>query len=293
MDNGPLGSCLGIAGPIGDRCKATITNYEEDDRDIHVDDLSTFAFPPDATIFVNDLEGTCAGILALNEVDQLGHFYSPLWNPVGEIPKILPSKHCLVLAMGTGLGTGLILTDFSRKSHHIFPMEAGHILVNEVGVGHENHGRERELVQYIGNMLYHDNHSIEFEDICSGRGIGYVYKWLTGGTEMETGEIIKKAQEEGDENALLAIKYVYRYLIRNAQTLCVLSQAKSIFLSGDNQVKNMNFVTDLKDDLHHEFLDHPKRHWLETVDVWTQHQDANFNIFGVLFLARKYGRQSH
>jgi len=285
MDHSPIGTCLGIAGPIGDRTRATITNYEEDDRDIQAGELSAFCFPPEKTFFVNDLEGTCAGILALNEEDQLGQFYQPLWNPVGETPKIL-RNNCLVLAMGTGLGTGIIVTDFSRNGHHIFPIEAGHILVTEVGFHHECYSKEREMIQFIGHKLYEDSHSIEFEDICSGRGIGYVNEWLTGET-VETGEIIKKAKQN-DEKSLEVVSIVYRYLIRNAQTLCVMSQAKSVYLSGDNQVTNMNFVLALKDMLHNEFLNHPKREWLEHVDVWTQSECANFNIFGVLYLAKKY-----
>jgi len=275
---------LAIAGPIGDRCRATITNYEEDDRDIHVDDLSEFCFPRDRTFFVNDLEGTCAGILALN--DHLEDFYQPLWNPVSESPKIVTTKHVLVLAMGTGLGTGLIVKDFSRTSHHIFPIEAGHILVTELGSGNENYTKERGLIEFVGNKIYKNNHSIEFEDICSGRGIGYVYEWLTGET-VDTGSIVKKAREK-DEKALECISHVYRYLIRNAQTLCVMSQAKAVYLSGDNQVTNLEFVTQLRDVLHNEFLNHPKREWLESVDVWTQTESANFNIFGALYLARKY-----
>jgi len=269
---------------------ATITNYEQGDRDIHVNDLNPHGFPPDATLFVNDLEGTCAGILALNETDQLGSFYTPLWVSEGGVPKILTTKPSLVLAMGTGLGTALIVTDFTKQSHHIFPMEAGHILITELGVGNVDYEKEREMIKFIGGILYQDSFTIEFEDVCSGRGIGYVYRWLTG-EEVSTGDIVEKA-ENGDEMAKSAIGYVYRFLIRNAQNACIFSQAKNVFLSGDNQVKNYQFVEPIKDMLHQEFLNHPKGQWLESVDMWAQTTEANFNIFGALFLSRKYNNQS-
>jgi len=170
-------------------------------------------------------------------------------------------------------------------SHNIFPIEAGHILVTELGSGNEFHTKERDLVEFVGKKIYKNYHSIEFEDICSGRGISHVYEWLTGEVE-ETSNIIKKAKEK-DEKALECISYVYRFLLRNAQSLCVMGQAKAVYLSGDNQVKNQEFVFQLKEVLHHEFLNHPKREWLESVDVWTQTENADFGIFGALYLAKK------
>jgi len=158
--------------------------------------------------------------------------------------------------------------------------------VTELGSGNQNHTKERGLVEFVGNKIYKNNHSVEYEDLCSGRGIAHVYEWLTGDV-VETSSIIQKAKEN-DEKALECLSYVYRFLIRDAQTLCVMSQAKAVYLSGDNQVTNLEFVTQLKDVLHTEFLNHPKREWLESVDVWTQTESANFNIFGALFLAKKY-----
>jgi len=286
LKNPPLGSCLAIAGPIIERHSVQITNYEHDDRDIKASDLNPFGFPPQRTLFINDLEGTCAGILSLNELGTLEEYYISLWNPTNPNPAIDPSKSSLVLAMGTGLGTALITTDFSRKSHNILPMEAGHIFITELGSANQHYAKEREMIEFVSNMLYKNEHSIEFEDICSGRGIGYVYKWLTG-EDKEAGEIVQKAEEK-DANALATIAYVYRFLIRDAQNLCIFSQAKSVFLSGDNQVRNLQFVLDIKDLLGEEFLNHVKREWLTSVDVWTQHKDANFNMFGALYLARKH-----
>jgi len=281
---------VGIAGPIVDRTRVTITNYDPNDRDIQMSELDPFAFPPAHSIFINDLEGTCGGIQALNEKDKLCKYYTSLWNPTSPNPVIPGHKSSLVLAMGTGLGTALIVTDFTRKSHYILPMEAGHIYVTPLGNGHEHHNRDNELVAFVSEMLYQNQHSIEFEDICSGRGISYVYKWLTG-ESLETSAIVRKAHSENDEKSLLSLKYVYRTLMRDAQNLCVLSQAKSVFLSGDNQVSNLRFVESVKEDLRAEFLNHVKREWLEEIDVWTQTEEANFNLFGAFYLIKKFLNQ--
>lgn len=287
MKYSPIGTCLGIAGPIHVRTKATITNYLPEDRDIDVSELNSFAFPPDATIFINDLEAACGGIMALNEVNKLQHYYVPLWNPSSNVAVIPPKKTSLVLAMGTGLGTALIVTDFERKSHYILPMEAGHIYVTELGKSHPHGAKDKELVEFVSDLLYKQDHTIEFEDLCSGRGIGYIYKFLTNET-METDQIARKAFNDKDEKALEALRYVYRFLLRDAQNLCVMSQSKSIFLAGDNQVQNHDFVVSIKDILREEFLNHVKRAWLEDVDVWTQNVSANFNLYGAFFLVKKF-----
>jgi len=291
MKNSPIGSSLAIAGPILVRTRADITNYIPTDRLITVEELDAFAFPPDRTVFINDLEGTCGGILALNDANALGDYYQPLWNPTNELPSLPIEKTSLVLAMGTGLGTAMIVTDFFRKTHHIIPMEAGHIFITELGTSAEHYSRESEMIRYISNKLYGNQHTIEFEDICSGRGIGYVYEFLTGESKR-AGEIADLANS-GNENAKLSITYVYRYLIRNAQNLSIFSQAKNIFLSGDNQVHNMPIVMNIKDQLHAEFLNHIKQGWLTDVNVWTQSVEANLNLFGTFYLAKRCFQHIH
>jgi len=287
MVTSPVGTCIGIAGPIHDRTKATITNYVPEDRDIDINLLESPLFPHHATIFINDLEACCGGIMALNQDNKLNKYFLPLWNPSSNVAVIPPKKTSLVLAMGTGLGTALIVTDFERKSHYILPMEAGHIYVTELGKSHHHSAKDKELVEFVSHLLYKNDHTIEFEDLCSGRGVGYIYKYLTN-EDLETGEIAKKAFHDKDEKALDAFRFVYRFLLRDAQNLCVLSQSKSVFLAGDNQVQNNDFVMSIKDILRQEFVNHVKASWLEDVDVWSQSVSANFNLYGAFHLVKKF-----
>ncbi len=53
-----------------------------------------------------------------------------------------------------------------------------------------------------------------------------------------TFQVVKKA--ETDAIAKKAVLLHYKYLMRNAQTLCVGLQAKGVFLAGDNQVPPKN-----------------------------------------------------
>jgi hypothetical protein len=48
-----------------------------------------------------------------------------------------------------------------------------------------------------------------------------------------------------DANALKAMGIHYKFLMRVAQTLCVITQAKGVLLAGDNQVRLLIFQTTL------------------------------------------------
>ena len=108
----------------------------------------------------------------------------------------------------------------------------------------QSHGEAAELEQglfdYLSKRLYESKHTIEYEDIVSGRGLVYCYEYLLstgakGEKDLDAGQVAKAALKD-DETAKKALAWHYEYLMRNTRSLCVSTQAKGVLLCGDNQV---------------------------------------------------------
>lgn len=87
-------------------------------------------------------------------------------------------KHLVdaVLAMGTGLGTGLIVGSAGGK-FNVIPLEAGHVHIATPGVNSEHFKEERERIEFLSQKIYGGAYPIEYEDICSGRGLEFCYEF--------------------------------------------------------------------------------------------------------------------
>jgi len=289
----PYAACVDIAGPVTDQGRSVeITNYggTSEERTITTSDLPASLFPTGRTLFINDLESCCYGILGLEEQNKLGEFFEPLWSVGGTETDIkLAPVHHAVLAAGTGLGVGLLLKLGNRR-FQVYPIEFGHALIPPLGVANARREVDLGLLNYLSERLYGGKFPAEYEDIVSGRGIGYVYDFLAkdvkGARSGLTTAEIGAAAIEGDEYAKKALEIHYRVLMRTAQNIATAMNVKGIFLAGDNQVANSALVKSFENDLHEEFLNHPKRHWIERTPVYTQITSFNINLYGTLYVAR-------
>jgi glucokinase len=298
----PQAAVLAVAGPVTDNgTKVTVTNYEgsEAERTLTTSHISPDIFPPKASRFINDLESTCYGINSLNQQGRLCDFFQPLWE--NEATKQQADKfallpfHYVVLAMGTGLGTALLQQAPSTVSKHtVLPLEAGHALVNELGSTSNESKEDRDVIAFISQKLYGSKTTIEFEDICSGRGLVNVYEWTVKDTPdaakgLKAQDVVARATASPpDANALKAMGIHYKFLMRVAQTLCVITQAKGVLLAGDNQVNNLSFVSSYSDHLKQEFLNHVKVAWLNPVSIYTQKASFSFNLAGAVNAAQTF-----
>lgn len=81
--------------------------------------------------------------------------------------------------MGTGLGCGAILYNPVSERHHVVEMEAGHCLIPYVGENAYPTAKDDiERLKYLGKKIYErEGHPVEFEDICSGRGLKACYDY--------------------------------------------------------------------------------------------------------------------
>jgi glucokinase len=81
-----------------------------------------------------------------------------------------------VCAMGTGLGTGVIRYN-PKDGFSVLTLEGGHCKATFPGRKAENRETDMKRLEYLSQVLYQSKHSIEFEDICSGRGLQSCYEF--------------------------------------------------------------------------------------------------------------------
>jgi len=295
----PNAACMAIAGPITDfGTVAEVTNYEgatADERTFRVKELSPSTFPHGTTRFVNDLESCCYGVLALDNQKILGDYFTPVWKVDGDnTVHLKPVVHHAVLAAGTGFGVGLLVK--LGPEFQVYPIEYGHAILPPLGIDHPNKELDERLANYLSHKLYGGKFAPEYEDVVSGRGIAWVYEFLVQGKSdcpsgLSAAEIVFAATNDPpNKYAVQALTIHYRILMRAAQNVAVALQIKGLLLAGDNQVANDPFFRTIAADLKAEFLNHPKRHWIENVPVFAQTKLFNINLFGTLFVARSLSK---
>ncbi|KAL0481858.1 glucokinase [Acrasis kona] len=293
----PLGSVVALAGPVVDHTSVALTNYVEKEQDLHVDELNEKLFPRGKTRFINDLEAACFGIIGLGLEDRLGEYMASLWvsNEESSIPVKLKKISYAVMSMGTGLGVGIIQYNdnyHGEIKYQPLPLEAGHCLIAHPAPGDKYYDRDIQRLKFLSKKLYKDVTSIEYEDICSGRGLQYCHEFelslLSTNDEPKIATRALKSGNPDDTPEGRALLVHYKYLMEAAQNVCVMiPSVKGVFFTGDNQLANESFVLESADIYKEVFLNHPKRHWLEPVakHMVRQKTPHNFNLEGAHFVA--------
>eukprot|EP01117_Protostelium_nocturnum_P006952 TRINITY_DN2493_c0_g1_i2.p1 TRINITY_DN2493_c0_g1~~TRINITY_DN2493_c0_g1_i2.p1 ORF type:complete len:431 (-),score=114.81 TRINITY_DN2493_c0_g1_i2:180-1472(-) len=285
----PVTACLAIAGPVSDKGRSvSLTNYVGE-KQLKVNDLPAIFCPHDSTIFINDLASTCHGINSLGEENLLSEYFESLWSQETKV-RLDPTNYA-VLSMGTGLGCG-ILALLPSEAHEVISTENGHSTVSTVGPSHPNYDSEVSFINYLGEKLYNGKHAIEWEDICSGRGLLACYEYVTrnhpsADKSLDAASISKRAVGEApDEYCRDAMYLHFQFLFRSAQQQCVGLNCKGFFLTGDNQIANNAFVTEFREKFHSEYLNHPKAEWIGKNQCYRQIKSTELNLRGALYAAR-------
>jgi len=172
----------------------------------------------------------------------------------------------------------------------VLPLENGHTTLSSLGPSDPQYEEEKSLLDFISKKVYEGKHNIEWEDICSGRGIKYCYEWAVGHSTqpLTPAEIVRQALADPPEpKAAKALFLHYKYLFRTAQQQSIGLQAKGVFLCGDNQVSNDPFVSSHALEYKEEFLCSTKSSWLTDVPIYRQIKLYNLNLLGCLVVAQR------
>ncbi|PRP77286.1 glucokinase [Planoprotostelium fungivorum] len=289
----PISAVVSVAGPVSENGrKVNLTNYIGD-KDLSVEGLPSILFNADCTRFLNDLAATCQGINSLAEEGRLNKYFDQLWssNPVPPGFGLNPTNY-LVLAMGTGLGCG-VLAILPNGVHEVIALETGHLTVSTVGPHEEGYQEEVQFLEWLAQKIYGGKHAIEWEDICSGRGLQSCYEYVvrndnSADKTLNPEAIAKRAVENNyDPYCRTALFLHYKFLFRTAQEQCVGLNCKAFFLTGDNQIYNNAFVKEKSQEYLEEFLNHPKRQWIDEAVCFRQTRRTELNLRGALYSARK------
>lgn len=285
-------ACIDAAGPILDEgSRVIITNWAETkNRELRLDLLDERLCPRGRTALLNDLEAACYGVMALGEASQLGNYFENFEDAKANVTGLAP-KHHLVLAMGTGLGVGLLLHHSGVSGFDVIPTEFGHTLITQYGRTYPHGESDEAFIKWLGENVWEGKHLAEFEDVCSGRGLHAAYRWICRDSpereaEKKMPKDVAELAKEGDKLALDAMYLHYKFLFRVAQNICVGMQTKGVILAGDNQVFNNWFVMSVKERLMEEFKWHPKQNpkdkWLENIPILVQTKSVNTNMIGCI-----------
>eukprot|EP00698_Gefionella_okellyi_P002930 TRINITY_DN12776_c0_g1_i1.p1 TRINITY_DN12776_c0_g1~~TRINITY_DN12776_c0_g1_i1.p1 ORF type:complete len:509 (+),score=146.84 TRINITY_DN12776_c0_g1_i1:111-1637(+) len=281
------GAAIAVAGPRkGDGM--TVTNYQEGHQDLPRNVLPASLFPFARSAMLNDLEATGYGLVALNQRGAIQTLFKCLDS---DATAALQPGPALVIAVGTGLGVALIYPVNNALST-VVPLEGGHSLITQVGPDNEDRAREERLLSHLSRKIWQGKHSIEYEDICSGRGLEAVYEWVildrhNQQQSLRGAEIAKRARA-GDEDALEALSLFYRYQMRAATNFGLTLRPTTIVLAGDNQVRNGWLLESQATELRKELVNAPRgQAWLGDVPVLVQTVVRNVNIEGALHIAQQ------
>ena len=284
---------MSFAGPISqDHVVITNWNCEAKDRVINFSSLPFDLFPLDRRRFMNDLEAASYGLLAKHMSERLPAIFEPLWtNEASQQPMSLDGNSAVVW-IGDGYGVSFISRGDSSQHNCVVSSEAGHSQVYLCSESDPMYTTELEFVRFVARKHHGGSHMVEWEEMCSIHGLELVYRFLKqqAGVKLEKwptiADIRAMAMSREDLDALLAYRVHYRMILRSVQQIVLGVKCQRVFLISDDQVKNMEIVRQLKDELRQVFEDHPRSEWFKKIVVYGQTSSSQFGLSGGLFLSR-------
>lgn len=289
------GASIALAGPIN-KDTVVLTNWPGSlkDRTLRMKDLPKAIFPEGKTLFLNDLEAGAYGIIAAKNINLLNNYFEQMWPSKAPKGPLVSSSRTAVLALGSGLGVGLIVQPPMLDNPLVVPTELGHLQIPIVGPKHPNYEEESNLFNYISNYYYKGRDTLEYEDVASGRGLCLGYQYIikrdTGVTipmEELDGSVIAGKARKGDKQAKEAVKYQLKFLIRASKAVATSLSCDSVLLALDNQVKNNYVMHELSVEFGNEFYQFIRPDWMKGIRLYTQTKLLNFNLLGTDYMAHK------
>eukprot|EP01063_Lacrimia_lanifica_P023172 TRINITY_DN3065_c1_g2_i1.p1 TRINITY_DN3065_c1_g2~~TRINITY_DN3065_c1_g2_i1.p1 ORF type:complete len:371 (+),score=125.34 TRINITY_DN3065_c1_g2_i1:60-1172(+) len=282
-----------VAGPGPRNAAGTqlgpFSNYTAECRVLNMADLPKRLFPAGKTAFMNDLESAAYGIAAVSQDGRFPSMFKKMWGPQDGSKMHLDHGPYLVLAVGTGCGTGLVHLVDGKVT--VMPLEFGHTsIVPEKA--------DQALLDSLAASLYKNDKPAEYEDIVAGRGLvrAYMYYRETAKAEASTPALkdagdVAACAKKGCKIAADAMWVHYKYLIHLASDLAMGFVLGGVVLAGDNVLYNEFFVS--QPDVQRRLETHFKSHTMERmgfqsrVDVFRQTQKFSLNIEGAFYKARE------
>jgi glucokinase len=243
-------------------------------------------------VLLNDVQAAGYGVIGLDSVGDLNVF-RVLWES-GKGPlhdnatmRALPKGNVLVVAPGTGLGSCLIqhhargVGGGSAGSYTVLPLEFGHTNAPQ-------HEEDTFLEAYSKELGY----AAEFDDVCTGRGLEYAYKFHSNGRQLSAPEISKLAKAE-DDTACLAMRTYHHFIMAFCSQLTMGLLPSAIVICGDNVVNNGFYferptnVSAMREQLLSHSME--RMGFMSRPDVCLATRHINLNLIGCIHAAAGEG----
>ena len=278
-----VGSAFAIPGlKVGNTFQLANWSLPMENRTIDTDRFSEYIFPRDHHMILNDIEACCYGLIFDQQAGKLDGVFERMWGPEG--PVVSEKGRTIVYAMGTGLGCSVILNNFSGEKF-VMSTEYGYHQFHTVLEKHPDYEEEHKFIQALSDYYYEGKLMPCYEDLCSGRALGVIYKYHAQLDHVPTGYEVIKAAKAGDKNAIRTLTDNYRLLMRLARNMSITFVADNVVFALSNQVKDKWLIDQIKDVLEKEFRDHTRPYWLDEKRAFTQVKDINFNLSGTSYIA--------
>ena len=307
-----VAAAVAVPGPVTENGSvAVVANFEAKDtagRTIRVADFPTKLCPMGRTRLLNDLHACAAGIAGLSHIGAFGAAFKRMWGPAakadasnnnsgnGDAPVSLGKGSVVVLAPGTGLGSALLHFDADSDRFIVVPLEFGHTHISTF--------KHPALMASLVSTLGRGNHPVEFDDVCTGRGLEHIFKLTqssaigakTDGSGTVSAPLISRAAASGDMDATMAFTIKYGLLMNLASQLSMGFVPDTVVIAGDNAVRHKFFLGDTRHaaQLKAEFLSHTMERlgFMSRVQVVRQDVEMNLNLIGAAFAASQQVERS-
>jgi glucokinase len=274
----------GFAGAVIDRKEVAMTNWLNRPV-ISKIDLIKWGLP-ESTFMVNDMELAGYGLLDMEAKNQIPSEYcKTLFMPENYSQKY--SKHKLVIAPGTGFGTGCVIETKTQSGEMFYDVISSEVQHIQIPPFDEKHAEIMKMIFAKKKDRLYLNH----EDFVSGEGLEDTYSALQkiGGLEIDNknaAEIANLALQNKDDLAVEALNYFYRVVGRIVQAMCLVVQPYGgVFLCGASTEKNVDFIpqSDFLKELHNSLI---RQEMLEQYPVYIVTK-SDINVAGGLWACRE------
>lgn len=295
-----VASALNLPGPVQGGVGGPIANYQgatNEDKVLRLAELPKALFIEHHTVMLNDLEAGAYGVIAADHFKIFPQLFTTMWSakgaPAGAVNAShgLGKGHCFVVAPGTGLGNALIQYHSFSDKYTVLPLEFGHTSVQSE--------TETEFLAAHKQELKRGNYMVEYDDLCSGRGLVRLYHWVTRGKPSKraaiTAKDISDLAKGGDVDSIRAFDLYNTFLMRYCSQMAMGFVPSTIVLCGDNFVHNKGIYEQQRvvDAMKATLLDHSMERmgFMSRVAVVRQRELANLNLLGCVFISENAARK--
>lgn len=284
---------MSFAGPPSpDNVIITNWNCSASSRIIIFSEIPFDVFPLDRRLYLNDIEACSYGIIHKSLENSLPKLFTSYWNKIKNDQIPINGSSC-IFSISDGTGISFICKDGAGFHNCVVSTEAGHTIfsVNPID---EKHKMETDFLYYLSRKLYAGRIMPEWEDVCAYKGLTRLYSYLKKKQKIKMkewpsyDEIWKMAVNDEDDDAKLAFKIHYGFIMVAAQSLSLISSCKRVFVISKKLPNELSIIEKNKDFLKEVFEDHPRNYWLKDVRVYFQKAESHFVLSGGLYLSKIY-----